>query len=176
MRLHAIPILLAVVAGLSASTVQAATTGILTFRGQISAGTCNLAGGDVSRTITLPPVKISDFDGINWAGNHEFDISADCESDIRNVIFLFAGTPSAGNGGLFSSTGTSANTGLWLMHRTPSLPTIPANGSAAQRSITVATSSRKAVLPLTARYAATGLGAIRQGTLVSTLTVSITYN
>ncbi|MGZ0718317.1 fimbrial protein [Pseudomonas palleroniana] len=175
MSFRILPIALAITASLAAGAVHAATTGILNFRGQVNAGTCNLAAGDVNRTITLPIVKVSDFDSVNFTGAHDFEISADCESDIRNVIFLFAGTVSAGNGLLFANAGTSAGTALWLAHRTSPLATIPANGTPAQRSRTVATSSNKAVLPLQAAYHKTGV-AVSQGTLVSAVTVSITYN
>lgn len=171
MRLRSFPLLLAIAAGLASMTAQAATTGTLRFAGQINAGTCNLAAGDQNRTITLPTVKISDFDKVVYAGELNFDISAECESDIRNVTFLFAGTPSVSNGLLFSNTGTSVGTALWLR----SGATIHANGTPAQRSRTVATSGSVAVLPLKAAYHTTG-DALTQGTLDSAVTVSITYN
>ena len=174
MKLRNLPLLLAIIAGLASTVAQAATTGSLRFAGQVNAGTCNLVAGDVNRTIPLPPVKISDFAASNGVGTLDFDISADCESDIRNVTFLFTGTAAVGNGVLFANTGTSAGTALWLLHRATSLYTIPANGSAAERSRTVATSSRKAVIPLRAGYHKNGN--ITQGTLVSAVTVSITYN
>ncbi|WP_300635693.1 fimbrial protein [Pseudomonas sp.] len=164
-------LLLAITASLSALTAQAATTGTLTFQGVVNAGTCDLAAGDLNRTITLPPVKVSDFDNAVQAGAYDFELSADCDTDINNVIFLFTGTPSPGNGQLFTSTGTSGGTALWLS----SGQTIPANGTDAQRSRTVATSSSKAVLPLKAAYHKTG-APITHGTLVSAVTVSITYN
>lgn len=175
MNLQTLPLLLVITASLASTATQAATTGTLRFTGQINAGTCNLAAGDENRTITLPTVKISDFDSVTQAGALNFEISADCESDLRNVIFLFSGTQSTGNAQLFSNTGTSGGTALWLAHRSSPVSIIPANGTVAQRSRTVATSSNKAVLPLQAAYGKTGT-AITQGTLASTVTVSITYN
>lgn len=173
MHLRHLPLLLAM--GLASTAAQAATTGTLSFAGQVDAGTCNLAAGDENRTITLPTIKISDLDATAHAGQLDFEVSADCESDIRNVIFLFTGTPSAGNGELFANTGASKGTALWLTHRAPALSSIPANGTPDQRSRTVATSANKAVLALAAAYHKTG-EPITQGTLASAVTVSITYN
>lgn len=104
MRIRALPLLLVITASLATTVVHAATTGTLRFTGQVNAGTCNLAAGDENRTITLPTIKISDLDATSSAGAFDFEISAECESDLRNVIFLFAGTASAGNATLFSNT------------------------------------------------------------------------
>ncbi|GAA0395042.1 hypothetical protein GCM10008969_15330 [Pseudomonas veronii subsp. inensis] len=175
MNIHTLALLLTTTAALAANTAQAAATGTLRFTGQINAGTCNLVGGDANRTVTLPTVKMSDFDSAPSAGTFDFEITADCESDISNVTFLFAGTSSAGNPALFANTGTSKGTGLWLAHRASPVYPIPADGTPAQRSRKVAASKGKAVLPLTAAYHKTG-AKLSHGTLASAVTVSITYN
>lgn len=167
--------LLLATASLATHAVQAETTGTLQFTGQIDAGTCNLAAGDANRTLTLPTIKISDFDAAAYTGTLDFEVAADCESDISKVTFLLAGAASKENAKLFSNTGTSGGTALWLAYRAPALSVIPANGTAAQRSRTVTASKGKAVLPLTAAYHKTG-AKLSQGTLASTVTVSITYN
>lgn len=175
MNIRTLPFLLAITACLGAPVVQADTTGTLNFTGLVNAGTCNLAAGDVNRTLTLPTVKISDFDTTPYTGALDFEVSADCESDISNVNFLFAGTSSGGNATLFANTGTSGGTALWLAHRAPALTIIPADGTDAQRTLKVAPTAGKAVLPLTAAYHKTG-AAFSQGTLLSAVTVSVTYN
>ena len=175
MKLRSLPILLMMAAALGSTAAQATPTGNLRFAGLVNAGTCNLAAGDANRTITLPTVKVPDFDSAVSAGALDFNITAECESDISNVIFLFAGTASTGNGLLFSNTGTSQGVALWLMSLQPNALTIPANGTAAQRSRTVATSANKAVMPLRAAYHR-DTPKVTSGTLASIVTVSITYN
>ncbi|AVE06706.1 fimbrial protein [Pseudomonas palleroniana] len=137
------------------------------------ASTCDLAVGDVNRTIILPTVRVSDFNHANSTGVQPFELTAHCEPGIRNVSFLFSGTPSTGNGALFANTGTSRGTALSLSHR--NVAYIPANGSAAQRTRQIPTSGARAVLPMNAEYHKTG-AAITPGTLVSTAIVSIAYD
>lgn len=173
MNLRHLSLLMAITAGLASATAQAATTGTLRFVGQINAGTCNLAAGDANRTVTLPTVKVSDFDNSNAAGVSSFDLTANCESGISSVSFTFAGTASTGNGTLFANTGASKGTALSLSHR--NVAYIPANGTPAQRTRQVATAAGKAVLPLNANYHKTG-EKITAGAFTSVLTVSITYN
>lgn len=175
MNIRALAVWLAITVGVASHGVQAATTGTLTFVGQINAGTCNLAAGDENRTITLPTIKVSDFDAAASTGAFDFEISADCESDINTVVFLFSGPPSTGNVQLFSNTGTSGGTALQLIHRGSPAYTIPANGTVDQRSRSIATAGNKAVMPLTAAYHKTG-EPLTHGSLASAVTVSITYN
>lgn len=177
MNLRALPLLLAISASIAASAAHAATTGALRFSGRIDGGTCNLALSDVNRPITLPTVKVPDFEGVAHAGSYNFQISANCDADIRNVTFLFAGTPAAGDGARFANTGTASGIGLWLAQRQTGggTSTIPANGTVAQRSRTVATAGSLAVLPLLGAYHKT-TGALGQGTLATNVTISITYD
>ncbi|QHF42601.1 pilus assembly protein [Pseudomonas sp. S35] len=173
MSLRALSALFSITASLAAPPTHAETTGSLHFIGLVNGGTCNLAAGDVNRTVTLPTVKVSDFESTDFAGALTFEISADCESDVSTVTFLFAGTPATGNAAMFANTGTAGGTALWLQHQ--GIADIPANGTPAKRSRTIATSANKAVLPLRAAYHKTG-AAITQGTLATAVTVSITYN
>lgn len=131
--------------------------------------TCHLAAGDVSRTIQLDPVRLSNFTG-TWIGKKTFDISADC-SNASNVTFRFTGTPASGNSALFASTGDARSVGLWLYSRIGGVEsTLSHNGTR-----TVAVSGTRAVLPLGAAYHKT-TGTLTKGTLASTVTVNITYN
>ncbi|WP_438867863.1 fimbrial protein [Pseudomonas sp. L1(2025)] len=134
--------------------------------------TCDLAAGDVNRTITLDPVQVSAFDNSPFAGKRDFELTANC-SDAANVTFRFSGTPTPENTLLFANTGTAGGVGLWLYSRiNGATRTIPANGSDNERTLVV--TGNRAVLPLSAAYHKSGT--VSQGTLVSTATVNITYN
>lgn len=174
MKTQTLHLALAISAVIVASPINAATTGSLGFAGQVDSGTCNLAAGDVSRTITLPTVKVADFDNAVSVGETSFQVTAECESDIRNVTFLFTGTADSGNGMLFSNTGSATGLGIWLKAGATGT-TIPANGTELERSLTVATSASKAVLDASAAYHKNN-AAVGRGTLVSAATLSITYD
>ncbi|SEH85753.1 Pilin (type 1 fimbria component protein) [Pseudomonas asplenii] len=127
--------------------------------------TCDLATSDLNRTITLDPVRITNFTGVS-AGLKYFDLTATC-SNASNVTFRFTGTPATGNPALFANTGTAGGVGLWL--HTPN-QTVSHNSTR-----NVAVSGNRAVLRLGAEYHKTS-GALTKGTLVSTVTVNISYN
>jgi type 1 fimbria pilin len=136
------------------------------------AATCDLAAGDVNRTISLDPVQVSVFQNAISAGARDFELTANC-SDATHVTFRFAGTPAPGHDALFANTGSAGGVGLWLYSRVNGVAqTITANGTDSSRTLVV--SDNRAVLPLGAAYHKNG--AVSQGTLASTATVNITYN
>ncbi|WP_238704552.1 fimbrial protein [Pseudomonas nabeulensis] len=131
--------------------------------------TCDLAAGDINRIIVLPSVGVSDFNNAISAGAHNFELSANC-SNATNVTFRIAGTPAPGSPEFFANTGSAGGVALRLYSRINGVPaTISNNGTR-----TLAVSGNRAVLPLGAAYHKNGT--VRQGTLVSTATVNITYN
>ncbi|MBV6751341.1 fimbrial protein [Pseudomonas chlororaphis] len=159
------------------STTQAATTGSLRFTGDIQGGTCNLATGDVSRTIPLPPVKVSDFDSATWTGLKTFDLTANCDSDIRSVTFTFAGTPATGAPERFANTGTAGGIATVIQSRIGGTSyNFPANGDPTARSRTISATAGRAVLPMGAHYIKIGIGSVSKGSLITTASVTITYN
>lgn len=136
------------------------------------AATCDLAAGDVNRTITLPDVQVSAFNDAVSAGARAFELTANC-SDAAQVTFRFSGSPAVVDPSRFANTGTAGGVSLWLYSRIGGTnQTIRADGTDSARSIAV--SSNRAVLPLGAAYFKNGT--VSQGTLASTATVSITYN
>ncbi|MBC3923421.1 type 1 fimbria pilin [Pseudomonas lurida] len=136
------------------------------------AATCNLATGDVNRTLTLPPIQASALRDSVYAGEHHFELTANC-SDASNVTFQFTGAPAPGNDLLFANTGTAGGIALWLYSRINGIgQTITPGGNGNTRTLVV--SGNRAVLPLGAAYHRNGT--VSQGTLASTATVNITYN
>ncbi|MDQ0651168.1 fimbrial protein [Pseudomonas cedrina] len=135
-----------------------------------ASATCDLAAGDVNRTVALPTVRVGDFRTANSAGATPFDLSANC-SNASNVTFRFSGTAASGDAARFANTGSARGLGLWLYARGNN-STITPSGTTSSRTITV--SNNRAVLPLGAAYFKTGT--VGQGTFASTATVSITYN
>lgn len=133
------------------------------------AATCDLATGDVNRTITLPTIQARALNDAVSAGALNFQLTATC-TNASNVTFRFTGTPATGNNALFANTGGAGGVALWLYSRISGPPqTISHNGTR-----TVAVSGNRAVLPLGAAYYRNGV--VGQGTLASTATVNITYN
>lgn len=136
------------------------------------AATCDLAMGDVNRTISLDPIKVSSLRQATSAGERHFDLTANCNG-ATNVTFVFSGIPAPGNDRLFANTGTAGGVALWLYSRlNGSVQNIPPSGPENTRTVTV--SGNQAVLPLGAAYHQNGT--VSQGTLLSTATVNITYD
>ncbi|PRA30384.1 fimbrial protein [Pseudomonas poae] len=134
--------------------------------------TCDLAAGDVNRTVSLDPIQVSALQNATTAGDHDFELTANCK-DASTVTFSFSGAPAPGNDRLFANTGTAGGVALWLYSRlNGGKQNILANGT--QNTRTLVVSGNRAVLPLGAAYHKNGT--VSQGTLVSTATVNITYN
>jgi len=76
MKTYLIPLALALVAIAQASATETLNPGNLRFEGTIEGGTCNLIADDAERTISLPPVKINHFEGVDSAGHKPFELSA----------------------------------------------------------------------------------------------------
>lgn len=136
------------------------------------AATCDLATGDVNRTIALDPIKVSALQNATYTGERNFELTATC-TNASNVTFRFSGTPAPGNDRLFANTGTARGVAVWLYSRlNGGVQNIIPNGTDGARTVTV--SGNRAVLPLGAAYHKNGT--VSQGTLDSTAIVNITYN
>jgi len=158
MKTYLIPLALALVAIAQASATETLNPGNLRFEGTIEGGTCNLIADDAERTISLPPVKINHFEGVDSAGS---------------ITFTFQGTPAPSDGARFANTGDASGLALWLYSNLGGVQqTIRADGSDSARTLTP--SGGQAVLPLGAAYWKSG--AVSEGSLESLATVDVTYN
>lgn len=176
-QLVALAMASALVAG-AACSAHAATDGKLSFDGLIESGTCDLAAGDDNRVITLPTVRVPDFNASSSAGvETNFDLTANCDPDVSNVTFTFSGTPLPAYSLLFNNTGTSSGVGLTLgsLIGGVSAPIHASNPDTLSR--TVPTVAGQATLPLRALYWKAGSGAVvAKGTFASSVMVKITYD
>ena len=162
----------AVLVGAYAPANFAVTTGTITVNGLIQNDpTCSLSAGDVSRTITLDPVKVSDFAGLNSVGAKTFTLTANCQNATQ-ATFTFTGTADTVDSYRFKNNGTAAGVALWLYSNIGGTPsTIRADGVSNTRTVSV--TSNVASLALGAAYWKTGTPA--PGTLTSQVTVGLTY-
>lgn len=136
------------------------------------AATCDLATGDVNRTIELPVVQKNAFDSSVSAGARNFELTAICNG-ATNVTFRFSGSPAAADPWRFANIGNAKGISLWLYSRIGGTnQTIRADGTDSARTVTV--SANRAVLPLGAAYFKNDT--VSQGSLISSATVNITYN
>jgi len=169
---------LLVAAATITGTAQAVQTGRLQFTGELQGGTCHLATSDVSRLIELPQVRVSDFNNSTWAGLRTFDLTANCDSDIRNVTFTFNGKSDAFAPTNFANEGgTARGVATVIQSRIGGVTyNFPANGNPAARSRTVPTTAGSAVIPMAAHYIKAGATGVTKGTLITLASVTITYN
>lgn len=143
--------------------------------GQLVVPTCELSAADVDRTVQLPNVPLTQVPGSNNQsfGATPFSVTAVNCVGAKSAIFKFAGTPSPVNGADFKNTGTAEGLGLQLSLAS-NQQVIPANGTDAARTRTVAVSSNTAVLNLLAAYVREG--PVTAGDFKSQVTVSMSYN
>ncbi|WP_445177493.1 fimbrial protein [Pseudomonas sp. McL0111] len=160
------------VTSIDASPSASSNLQLSAFQLTVRNTTCDLAAGDVSRTIVLDTLKRADFID-KAAGLKDFEITANC-TDTSSVTFSFTGTPAPIDGWRFANTGTAANIGLWFYSRIGGdVITITPNTGNYQRTVNVV--NGKAVLPVGMGYFKLTNNPISSGTLVSTVTVNITY-
>ena len=135
--------------------------------------TCNLSTTDVNRTVTLDTFQLKNIPtGNGKFGLKYFTITAQC-TGATTASFQFSGTPSSLDGSLFASTGTAKGLG---MHLASAYGDIPANGSAAQRTVSIGVSGGTAKLDMEAGYSRKSAVAVTAGTFASKATVTLSYH
>lgn len=177
---------LAIVASLVASfgsvgLAQAASTGTITFNGELTANTCDVVvdGQDADATVVLPTVSTNQLQSVNrTAGDTGFVMAlSNCTGTLETASAFFQAGASvdAVTGRLINLNGTATNVSLQLLDgSSPSQAVIKAGS---QDQITAMTyqdvTGGSTTLPYIVRYYAEA--ATTAGTVVSNVVYSIQY-
>lgn len=168
-------LLAAAFTALLASGAAGADTANIQVNGDIAAGTCELAAGDVNRTVTLDTVSVKDMpaSGKASAGAKNFTLTVlNCDPGLTTATFTFAGTPDATDGLRYRNTGTAKGVAIEL--ESADGQTIGANGTNNARASTI--TGDQATLDLNVSYWHLPGVALSSGSVRAVATVEVTYN
>ncbi|MGL5385917.1 MAG: fimbrial protein [Enterobacterales bacterium] len=157
---------------------QAASTGTITFNGELTANTCDVAidGQPTDATVILPTVSTGTLAAVNrTAGDTRFMMELTNCSTTENVSAFFQAGASVDSNGRLINSGTATQVSLQLLDGSSAAQDVINIGSQDQVANTVylATNSGAASLPYIVRYYAEG--ATGAGTVVSNVVYSIQY-
>ncbi|KEY58578.1 fimbrial protein [Serratia sp. DD3] len=180
MKKLAIVVSLAAVLG-SIGLTQAASTGTITFNGELTASTCdvNVNGGGANGTVILPTVGTNQLTAATQtAGRTSFDMAlTDCAGTLKTASAFFEAGPSVDlvTGHLKNLSGTATNVSLQLRDGLSATQAVIKAGNTSQvgSASYVDVSSGSATLPYAVEYYADG--ATTAGTVVSNVVYSIQY-
>lgn len=177
---------LAIVASLvtafcSVGLAQAASTGTITFEGELTANTCDVKvdGQEADATVILPTVGTNQLNGPTLtAGDTGFTMAlTNCSGTLETASAFFEAGASVDptTGRLKNLTGTAANVSLQLLDASNSGQAVIQAGNANQvvNTTYVDVSGGSASLPYTVRYYAEA--ATTAGTVISNVVYSIQY-
>jgi major type 1 subunit fimbrin (pilin) len=165
----------------AATSVQAASTGTITFNGKLTANTCDAVVDNqaASATVTLPDVgtNVLDVSG-KTAGRTGFSIAlSNCAGSLQTASAYFeaGSTVDLPSGHLKNTTGSATNVSLQLRDGSSSSQAVIKAGNSDQRAGTtyVDISSGTATMPYFVEYYADD--ATGAGTVVSSVVYSIQY-
>ncbi|HBQ2432085.1 TPA: type 1 fimbrial protein [Klebsiella aerogenes] len=177
---------LAIIASLAAvfgsvSIAQAASTGTITFNGELTANTCDVVvdGQGPDATVVLPTVGVSQLNAATkTAGETGFVMALNnCSGTLQTASAFFEAGPSVdvSTGRLKNMTGTATNVSLQLLDASSASNAVINAGN--QNQVTNTTykdvSSGSATLPYAVRYYAES--PTTAGTVVSNVVYSIQY-
>jgi major type 1 subunit fimbrin (pilin) len=163
------------------NSAQAASTGTITFNGELTATTCNAVvdGQAADATVILPTIGTNQLTAANQtAGRTGFNIALkDCSGTLKTASAFFEAGNSVDlvSGHLKNLTGNAGNVMLQLLDGSSAAQAPIQAGNTSQTTSTtyVDTSSGSANLPYFVEYYATG--ATTAGTVVTNVTYSIQY-
>ncbi|MGL5386368.1 MAG: fimbrial protein [Serratia sp. (in: enterobacteria)] len=166
---------------LSSGIAQAASSGTITFNGELTANTCDVVvdGQDADATVVLPTVSTNQLQtATRTAGDTGFVMAlSNCAGTLQTASAFFQAGASvdAVTGRLTNLSGTAANVSLQLLDGSSSSQAVIKAGS--QDQVTATTyqnvTSGSTTLPYIVRYYAEG--ATTAGTVVSNVVYSIQY-
>ncbi len=165
----------------SVTAVQAASTGTITFNGELTATTCDVIvdGQAADATVTLPTIGTNQLTAVTQtAGSTNFNMAlTNCAGTLTTASAFFEDGPSvdAETGRLNNVTGTATNVQLQLRDGSSTSRAVIQAGNSNQTANTIYqdVSSGSANLPYAVEYYATG--ATTAGTVVSNVVYSIQY-
>ncbi|KFK96582.1 MULTISPECIES: fimbrial protein [unclassified Serratia (in: enterobacteria)] len=165
----------------SIGLAQAASTGAITFNGELTATTCDVIidGQAADATVTLPTVGINQLDAATkTAGETSFVMALNnCSGTLQTASALFEAGASVDQvtGRLKNLTGGATNVSLQLLDTSSTSRTVIQAGNQNQVTNTtyVDISSDSAKLPYAVRYYAEA--PTMAGTVVSNVVYSIQY-
>lgn len=165
---------------MSVSLAHAASTGTITFNGQLNSNTCDVVvdGQAADATVVLPTIGTNQLSSTGQtAGDTGFTMALNnCAGTLQTASAFFeAGATVDSVTGRLNNTGTATNVSLQLLDgSSPSRAVIEAgNQSQVSGNSYVNISSGSANLPYIVRYFANG--ATTAGTVVSSVVYSIQY-
>lgn len=166
---------------LSSGIAQAASTGTITFNGELTANTCDVIvdGQTANATVVLPSVSTSQLQSATLtAGDTDFVMALNnCSGTLQTASAFFEAGASVdiATGRLLNTTGTAANVSLQLLDG--SSPARAEIQVGSQNQVTNSTykdvTSGSTTLPYIVRYYAEA--ATTAGTVVSNVVYSIQY-
>ncbi|WP_418611792.1 fimbrial protein [Klebsiella pasteurii] len=172
---------IAAVLGLAAVSAQAASTGTLTFNGELTDTTCDVdvAGQGASATITLPTVGINELSAAgNVSGRTAFNMNlTNCTVGTKGghstvaAFFQPGSTVDLGTGRLQNMTGTATNVSLQMRDASNSFAVINlGNTDQVTKTAYKSVATGSAQLPYTVEYYA------EDATTAGTVSSSVVYN
>lgn len=160
------------------NAAQAASTGTITFNGQLTANTCDVSveGQGADATVVLPTLGTSVLAAPSQtAGDTRFNMAlTKCAGTLKTASAYFQDGATVNAQGRLKNSGTATNVDLQLLDGSGSRGVINVgSGTQATTTTYVDVSGGSATLPYSVRYFATA--ATTAGTVVSSVVYNLQY-
>ncbi|MDV5526881.1 fimbrial protein [Enterobacter hormaechei] len=181
MKKSAIALTLFAVLGATVSSANAASTGTITFNGELTATTCDAVVDNqaANATVVLPTVGTNQLVNLGeTAGRTGFNIAlTNCQGTLKTASAFFEAGPTVdlASGHLLNKGGSATNVSLQLRDESSANGDVivAGNGNQAANTTYVDVSSGSANLPYSVEYFADA--ATTAGTVISQVVYSIQY-